>query len=273
MTEAFKDAVIEYLRPYEGNFNYGNMLRGHIDISRFHLWVGEVPKYRAISGSTVLSSGCGSAGDLQVFLEMGASKAHGIEVSEGLADLARLRFQGTQFERRVEIVTYDGSILPYVDGCFDIVFSMHVVEHTQNPELYLTELFRVLKPGGVVFLDLPSRYYWREQHTLLPFIHFPPTKERDVIINSLLAKPLRYLWSEQTLYKLQTLRGFQFPSASELVRIYNSHKDAYLLELRDALFFASMPNRVPYRALSWKHWLGLVRNMTTFRMVIGKLNG
>ncbi len=115
MTEAFKDAVIEYLRPYEGNFNYENMLRDHIDISRFYLWVGEVPKYRAISGSTVLSSGCGSAGDLQVFLEMGASKAHGIEVSEGLADLARLRFQGAQFERRVEIVTYDGSILPYVD--------------------------------------------------------------------------------------------------------------------------------------------------------------
>ncbi len=93
-----------------------------------------------------------------------------------------------------------------------------------------------------------------------------------MIINSLLAKPLRYLWSEQTLYKLQTLRGFQFPSASELVRIYDSHKDTYLLELQDAFFFSNMPGRIPYGAVSWKNLLDHIHIMTTFRMVIGKLN-
>jgi SAM-dependent methyltransferase len=189
MNEAFEDAVVEYMRPYEENFSYENMFRGHVDVSRFHLWLGEVERYKKVSGSTVLSSGCGSAGDLWVFLEMGALKAYGIEVSEKLARLARKRFQGTQSDHRAEIQVYSGSSLPYSGSSFDIVFSMHVIEHSPNLDLYLHELSRVLKPGGIVFLDLPSRYYWCEQHTLLPFIHYPPTRARDVLISFLLAKP------------------------------------------------------------------------------------
>jgi SAM-dependent methyltransferase len=201
---------------------------------------------------------------------MGASQAHGIEVGQGVANLARMRFRGTPFEQKAKIVTFDGTFLPYADACFDIIFSIHVIEHTRNPELYLTELLRVLRPNSVIFLDLPNRYYWREQHTFVLFIHFPPTRKRDSIISFLLAKPLRYLWSDQTVYKLQTLRGYQLPSASELDHIYNLHKESYGLELTDALFFGSAPQRTSYRALTWKHWLGLVRKMNTFRMFISK---
>lgn len=128
--DAFRNAVIQFLKPFEGNFNYETMLNGHLDISRFYSWVNEVSQYKEVTGSVVLSSGCGSAGDLFVFMEAGASKAYGIEVSEGLADLARKRLLGTRFENFVQIAVYHGSVLPYDNVFFDIIFSMHVIEHT-----------------------------------------------------------------------------------------------------------------------------------------------
>lgn len=271
MTDAFKNAVIQYLKPFEGNFNYETMLSGHLDICRFHSWANEVSQYKEVTGSVVLSSGCGSAGDLFAFMEAGASKAYGIEVSDGLADLARKRFLGTRFEDFVQIDVYDGSVLPYNNDSFDIILSMHVIEHTQNPPLYLTELFRVLRPGGVIFLDVPNRYYKMEQHTLLPYIHFLPMKPRDAFTGVLLSRPFSYLLSGQTKYKLETLVSFHFPSASQLVRIYSTYQATYSLKLEDAFYHSYAGERVPYKAYFGKYLLGRARKMTTFRMVIREL--
>ena len=174
----FRGAVEEYLKAYAGYFNYENMLHGHLDASRFYGWVEQASHYRKIAGSIVLSSGCGSGGDLLAFMEAGALKSCGIEVDGNLAALARKRFEGTDFQDTVEVQVYDGSVLPYEEGFFDIVFSMHVIEHTKDPALYLVELFRVLRPGGIIFLDLPNRYYRMEQHILIPYIHFLPTSRR-----------------------------------------------------------------------------------------------
>lgn len=48
--------------------------------------------------------------------------------------------------------------LPYATGRFDLVVSMDVIEHVPEPGLlpWLTEVFRVLKPGGLAFLTTPN---------------------------------------------------------------------------------------------------------------------
>ena len=48
--------------------------------------------------------------------------------------------------------------LPYGDGRFDLVVSMDVIEHLPEAALlpWLVELFRVTKPGGLVFLTTPN---------------------------------------------------------------------------------------------------------------------
>ena len=44
------------------------------------------------------------------------------------------------------------SRVPEKDGLFDLVFSTQVLEHVPQPQIYLSECFRLLKPGGKVFL-------------------------------------------------------------------------------------------------------------------------
>lgn len=53
--------------------------------------------------------------------------------------------------------------LPYEDKTFDAVLSCGVLEHVYDPEASLDELFRVLKPGGQVFIyKLPNRHSYLE---------------------------------------------------------------------------------------------------------------
>ena len=46
--------------------------------------------------------------------------------------------------------------LPYPDSSFDSIISFQVIEHIKDDITYLNEIFRVLKPGGVVLLTTPN---------------------------------------------------------------------------------------------------------------------
>ncbi len=51
---------------------------------------------------------------------------------------------------------FDTDSFPYPDNHFDTVFSKSVIEHLENPEHYLKECLRVLKPGGRLILLTPD---------------------------------------------------------------------------------------------------------------------
>ncbi len=47
--------------------------------------------------------------------------------------------------------------LPYTDSSFDSVVSFQVIEHIQDDAMFLREIFRVLRPGGIALLTTPNR--------------------------------------------------------------------------------------------------------------------
>lgn len=57
----------------------------------------------------------------------------------------------TEFRR------FDGRVLPFEDGRFDIVCSAHVLEHVAEPDAVLSEIHRVLKPGGCFIAITPNK--------------------------------------------------------------------------------------------------------------------
>lgn len=50
---------------------------------------------------------------------------------------------------------WDGKKMPINNNKIDSIILTEVLEHCPNPELFLKELFRILKPGGFIFLTVP----------------------------------------------------------------------------------------------------------------------
>lgn len=55
---------------------------------------------------------------------------------------------------------YDGKTFPFAEASFDCVLCNQVLEHVFNPDEFLGELMRVLKPGGRLLLTVP--FVWDE---------------------------------------------------------------------------------------------------------------
>ncbi|RKZ78692.1 MAG: hypothetical protein DRR19_26020 [Candidatus Parabeggiatoa sp. nov. 1] len=64
--------------------------------------------------------------------------------------------------------------LPFPDEYFDVVVSNHVIEHVSDQQLHLSEIARVLKPNGVVYLATPNRLWPWEVHYQVPVLHYLP---------------------------------------------------------------------------------------------------
>lgn len=55
---------------------------------------------------------------------------------------------------------YDGITLPFADNSQDFVYSSHVLEHIEHVPETIREWFRVLKPGGYMFIVVPHAYLY-----------------------------------------------------------------------------------------------------------------
>lgn len=57
-------------------------------------------------------------------------------------------------------VFYDGKTFPFPDAHFDSILATEVLEHVFNPDEFLAETNRVLKPGGSIIVTCP--FMWME---------------------------------------------------------------------------------------------------------------
>ena len=76
-------------------------------------------------------------------------------------------------------VNLDKGRLPYKDKTFDVVYSKSVIEHMVDPLIFVTESFRVLKPGGVLLVLTPD---WEANYKIFfdDFTHVRPMSRRSM---------------------------------------------------------------------------------------------
>jgi SAM-dependent methyltransferase len=101
-------------------------------------------------GDRALDLGSGAGEFTAVLADAGAAVV-GVEVAE--AALARARSVHPQLDFRLAPI--DGP-LPFPDGAFDLVWSSEVIEHVADTARWLSEVRRVLAPGGRLLLTTPS---------------------------------------------------------------------------------------------------------------------
>ena len=54
------------------------------------------------------------------------------------------------------LVVADGYLLPLADGVADVCFSSNVLEHVADPQTFLSELVRVTRPGGLIYVSFTN---------------------------------------------------------------------------------------------------------------------
>ena len=85
---------------------------------------------------------------------------------------------------RAEKLTIDSVLdIPYLDDMFDAVLCLSVIDNLPdiNKRKAVSELARVLKPGGTLYVNTPNRYafHWRVGHFLMRQLDlFPRGKVR-----------------------------------------------------------------------------------------------
>ena len=74
------------------------------------------------------------------------------------------------------------SAMEFGDEQFDVVLFANVYEHVppEERDASLREMFRVLRPGGVVVGQLPNPYFPIESHSRLPFMGWLPMRAQKV---------------------------------------------------------------------------------------------
>ncbi len=110
-------------------------------------------------GERVLDLGCG-AGRFVAVLQAAGADAIGVEHAEGALERARRVAPGADLRR----VQPDGS-LPLGHGEVDLVWCSEVLEHVVDTTGFLTEVRRVLRPGGRLLVTVPD--HGRLKRTLL----------------------------------------------------------------------------------------------------------
>lgn len=72
--------------------------------------------------------------------------------------LKNLHYITCDLDSPIADVKADIQNLPFEDNSFDVIFCNHVLEHVEDDKKALSELFRVMKPGGWGILQVPIRY-------------------------------------------------------------------------------------------------------------------
>jgi SAM-dependent methyltransferase len=105
------------------------------------------------NGARVLDCGCGMGFDLMVMSRLWNLQLVGLDT-----DAERLRW-ARDHGIEAQLVEGDAQRLPFPDASFDAVLMTEVLEHLPDDDAALSEVMRVLKPGGVLALSVPHARY------------------------------------------------------------------------------------------------------------------
>lgn len=127
----------------------------------------------ATPGARMLEIGSGRGSMLHTLRSRGLDVV-GVEISVDRIQEAVARYGPLPVQH------VDNERLPFPDGWFDVVLSFDVFEHIPDSDAHLTEVRRVLKPGGWYLLQTPNKWTnavfetirwrslrWREDHCSL----------------------------------------------------------------------------------------------------------
>lgn len=135
-----------------------HLLKSSVNPARvgyFRRLLDQVFKF-AYRGAAALDVGCGGGILAEEFAAMGFCVT-GIDPSEQSLNTARQHAQSEGLSIQYQQAT--GESIPFADKTYPVVYCCDVLEHVRDLPQVISEIYRVMKPGGVFFFDTLNRTF------------------------------------------------------------------------------------------------------------------
>jgi 2-polyprenyl-6-hydroxyphenyl methylase/3-demethylubiquinone-9 3-methyltransferase len=123
-------------------------------------WALDEHGRRPLEGKRALDVGCGAGLLAEPLARLGA-EVTAIDPAAELIAAAREHAVGQGLD-----IDYRVSAVEEVDGTFDLITAMEVIEHTADPQAFLRALAQRLAPDGLLFLSTPNATAWSRLITI-----------------------------------------------------------------------------------------------------------
>jgi len=153
-----------------------------LTVADFKKRVGE------LADKKLVDMGCGNGAYIIAYTEAGA-EVTGVEVEKELYEITKQNLLAHNISANA--ILYDGYKLPFTNDYFDYANSLSVLEHTDDPKIFLMEILRVVKPGGKFYLAFPNKLWYKETHTGLYFLSYLPKFLQEKYISLFKRNPLK----------------------------------------------------------------------------------
>ena len=147
--------------------------------------------------AVILDAGCGRGFYLNYFRYVSSVKLVGLELESEIIHKAKKNIGHLPDITLTQANIYH---LPFPDNYFHAVILSEILEHIEDDERAMKEIFRVLKPGGIAVMTVPNANY--------PFLWDPINKTLETFFNRKIRKgPLAGIWANHVrLYTMPELR-------------------------------------------------------------------
>lgn len=108
-----------------------------------------------VEGKVVLDVACGEGYGSDI-LSQAAASVVGVDIAPSAVEHARHRYGSD----KLEFVAASAASLPFDDAQFDVVVSFETIEHHDLHEEMMSEIRRVLKPGGLMIMSSPNKQHY-----------------------------------------------------------------------------------------------------------------
>lgn len=141
------------------------ILSGGIDIQ----WRKDVIKMvQSAKPATILDIATGT-GDLAIMMAKNTNaQITGLDLSAGMLEVGRKKVEAEGLNNRVTMIQGDSENLPFEDNSFDCITVSFGVRNFENLEKGLSEIRRILKPGGTFIIlefSYPTSFPMKQLYT------------------------------------------------------------------------------------------------------------
>ena len=162
-----KEQVTQMFDTISGNFDDLNrVISFGIDVK----WRKNVLKLVAEKKPTTILDIATGTGDLAILMAAtNAEKIIGLDISAGMLEVGKKKITEKKLDNKIEMVLGDSENIPFENDYFDAITVAFGVRNFENLEVGLSEILRVLKPGGrfvILETSVPTQFPFKQGYHL-----------------------------------------------------------------------------------------------------------